>query len=67
MAILFGTWGVTTVATGLLLQLSEAARGYKTVLMVGDYLVLTYLCFWNTWLRNRLIQYSVRIRTEKHA
>ncbi len=55
MNFLYVFYGVATVAFILIVQIAEAAKGYKAAIVAADYLALTYLCFFNGWFRNKLI------------
>jgi len=63
MNFLYIVYGVATVVFALSIQVSEALVGYKVLLLVFDYLVLTYLFFFNGWFRNRL--FTIQVRIEK--
>jgi len=55
MTILNVAYGVGTVALTLAVQVADAAHGYKVSIIVFDYIALSYLCFFNSWFRNRLL------------
>jgi len=64
MNFLFAFYGVATVVITLLTQVAEAACGYKAVIVAADYLILTYLCFFNVWFRNRLLSLYSQIQKD---
>ena len=55
MTILNVAFGVGTVALALAVQVADAAHGYKVAIIVFDYVALSYLSFFNSWSRNRLL------------
>lgn len=64
MSFLYVFYGVATVVYTLITQVAEAATGYKVVIVTADYLALTYLCFFNSWFRNKLIGLYGRIQKD---
>jgi hypothetical protein len=55
MTILYVAYGVGTVALTLAVQVGEVVKGHKVALILFDYAVLSYLFFFNSWFRNRLL------------
>ncbi|MCJ7650209.1 MAG: hypothetical protein MUP85_16495 [Candidatus Lokiarchaeota archaeon] len=55
MNMLYIMYGTVTIVFALIVQVSEAFEGYKVLLIVINYLILTYLFFYNSWLRNRIL------------
>lgn len=55
MGILYAGYGTTTVVMALLVQVAEVGRGSKAAIILFDYGVLTWLFFFSSWFRNRLI------------
>lgn len=64
MNLLYTFYGVATLIYALTVQVAEAAQGYKVAILVTDYLSLTYLCFFNSWFRNKLIGLYIRIQKD---
>jgi len=64
MNFLYITYGTATIVFALSVQVSEAFEGYKVLLVVFNYLALTYLFFINPWLRNRIL-FPIMLRIEK--
>jgi len=64
MNFLYIMYGTITIVFALSVQVSEAFKGYKVLLIVFNYLALTYLCFFNSWLRNRIFL-PIMLRIEK--
>ena len=64
MAFLYIVYGIATVIYTLLVQIAESAQGHKVVLIVLDYGLLTYLCFFNSWFRNKLIELYIHIQKD---
>jgi len=62
--ILFTVYRVAISLCGLILQAPGAARGYSLGLALADTVVLTYLCFFNSWFSNKLIGLYTRIHTK---
>ena len=55
MNMLFIMYGTVTLVFALIVQVAEAFKDYKALLIVINYLILTYLFFYNSWLRNRIL------------
>ena len=55
MNFLYIMYGTVTIVFALSVQVSEVFKGYKMLLVVLNYLALTYLFFFNSWLRNRIL------------
>lgn len=64
MNFLYIFYGIASVIYALIVQVAEAAQGYKAAIIVADYLGLTYLCFFNGWFRNKVIALYIRIQTD---
>ena len=64
MNFLYIMYGTATIVFALSVQVSEAFKGYKVLLVVFNYLALTYLFFFNSWLRNRIL-FPIMLRIEK--
>jgi ABC-type sugar transport system substrate-binding protein len=62
---LFVLYGGATVVFSLAVQVAAAAEGHKVGLIVVDYVVLSYLFFFNTWFRNQIVfRVLARIATD---
>jgi hypothetical protein len=61
MTILYIAYALLTVAVTLTVQVADAAQGYKVGLIAFDYLALSYLFFFNSWFRNRLLRLLGRV------
>ena len=64
MNMLYIMYGTATIVFALIVQVSEAFKGYKVLLIVINYLALTYLFFYNSWLRNRIL-IPIMLRIQK--
>ena len=64
MNSLYVIYGFATVTVTLAVEVSTAAVGFKTFLVLFDYIVLVYLFFFNSWFRNRLFGVLTRIRED---
>jgi len=64
MNFLYIMYGTATIIFALSVQVSEAFKGYKVSLVVFNYFALTYLFFFNSWLRNRIL-FPIMLRIEK--
>jgi hypothetical protein len=64
LGVLYTVYGVTTIAYALIVQVADAASGYKAGIVFADYVILTYLCFFNRWFRNKIIGLYIRIQKE---
>ena len=66
MNFLYIMYGTATIVFALSVQVSEAEafKDYKVLLVVFNYLTLTYLFFFNSWLRNRILL-PIMLRIEK--
>ena len=61
------SWGYFNLACGVasvvllqVINVAEALQGYKTIISLVDLLILTYLAFFNSWFRNRIIGFIRR-------
>ena len=61
MTILYIAYALLTVAVTLTVQVADSAQGYKVAIIAFDYLALTYLFFFNSWFRNRLLRLLGRV------
>jgi hypothetical protein len=61
MTILYIAYALLTVAVTLTVQVADTAQGYKVAIIAFDYLVLSYLFFFNSWFRNRLLRLLGRV------
>ena len=64
MNFLYIVYGVATVVYTLAIQVAETFCGYKAIFIVLDYLVFTYLFFFNSWFRNKLFGIQARIQKD---
>lgn len=64
MSSLFAIYGIFIVAIALTIQVADAGRHYKVSLVVLDYIMLTYLFFYNGWFRNWLLNVLNTIRRD---
>lgn len=55
MAMLAGIFAAAVGVYALAIEVSDVLVGHKSVLVVCDFGVLAYLCFFNNWFRNALI------------
>lgn len=55
MNFLYVSYGVVTIVYSLAIDVSECALGHKTTLIILDYIVITYLFFFNSWFRNSIV------------
>ncbi len=55
MTFLYVSYGVVTIVYSLAIDVSQCAVGHKTTLIVLDYIVITYLFFFNSWFRNSIV------------
>jgi len=55
MNALYVIYGTATVIYALEVQVSEAFIGNKVFLIAVNYVVLTYLFFFSSWFRNRIL------------
>ncbi len=55
MNALYVMYGVATVVYSLAVDVADFAQGHKTTIIVFDYVVLTYLFFFNSWFRNSVV------------
>jgi hypothetical protein len=58
-------WGLLSLLTQQILQVSASAQGYLVFLSLFDLTVLAYLCFLNGWFRNNLIHFYAIVRKRK--
>ena len=48
-------YGLISVIFLQLINTTEAFKGYKTAITIVDQTVLLYLCFYNSWFRNKIV------------
>ena len=64
MNALYTLYGVATIAYSLAVDVSTIGIGHKATIVVLDYIVFTYLFFFNIWFRNRIV-FNIAIRISK--
>lgn len=64
MNVLFTLYGVVTLIYSLAVQASDYGYGHKAFLILLDYVVFTYLFFFNGRFRNIIFRLYGRIRKE---
>ncbi len=64
MNVLFVMYGIVTLVFSLAVQTAECARYHKSTLIIFDYLVWTYLFFWNTPFRGKIFSIYIRMKRE---
>lgn len=67
MNALYVLYGFSTVAIGLVVDVAEHPQGHKAALILIDYVILTYLFFFNGWFCNRVVFKALGVcgRTER--
>lgn len=65
MTSLYVFYGVTSVVVGQAISVSTVAEGYKAALILFNYSLLLYLCFFNVWSRNRILKVMTDLRIER--
>jgi hypothetical protein len=55
MTFLFTVYGVTTLIYTLAVQAADAFKGNKVLIIILNYVALTYLFFFNPWFRNSIL------------
>jgi hypothetical protein len=63
MNAIYVAYGIATIAIALAVQVAETAKGYKSVLIIIDYGILTYLFFFNWWFKDELLNQFAKIIT----
>jgi len=48
-------YGLASVVLLQLINTTEAFKGYKTLITLVNLSVLFYLCFYNSWFRNKIV------------
>ena len=62
---LYVMYGITTVVYALIVQEAEVLKGHHAVLIAANYVAITYLFFFSSWFRNRvLFPLLVRVRQD---
>ena len=51
----WATWVFLSVIFSQIIQITEALKGYKTVILIFDLVLLFYLCFYNSWFKNYML------------
>ena len=64
MKMLYVTYGIVTAVFTFAIPVSVAATGFKSALILVDYVVLSYLFFFNAWFRNWLLGRLGRVRED---
>lgn len=52
-------YGITTLVLIQIINSAEALKGYKTIISFIDLVLLTYLTFFNSWFRNKIISFII--------
>lgn len=55
MNALYVVYGFATGACGLMITETEALSGHKSLFLLIDYAMLTYLFFFSSWFRNHML------------
>lgn len=57
-------YGMYAAASGLLIAISlsvDVAKNYRVVWTLFDTVLLAYVCLYNSWFRNLLLQWAERL------
>jgi hypothetical protein len=64
MNLLYIFYGVVSLVYALSIQVAECGQYHKATLIVSDYIVLTYLFFFNGKFRNMIIGIYIRLKKD---
>ena len=64
MAALYTGYALLALVLVTIVVETDAFAGYRGAVVVGDYLLVTYLFFFNNWFRNSWIGLTSRLRKE---
>ena len=57
MAIFYGSYAALSgILVGLCLSV-DVAKGYRVLCVLGDTVIITYLCLLNPWSRNKILKW----------
>jgi len=59
------TYGMLSVVVTQIISISEFGKGYKVLITVLDLGGLVYLAFFNSWSRNKIIQFIVALQNKE--
>jgi len=59
--------GAGAFFVGLIIGVSNAYEGQKCFFCIVDLLILTYLCFFNPWWRNKIVGVFSKLPEEKYS
>ena len=62
---LYLAYGIASVVVMQVINSAEACVGHKTLISVVDLVLLFYLFFYNSWFRNKMIEYITRSQEKK--
>lgn len=57
-------YGVVSVLFVQVISTADALKGFKTIVTIADLLALFYLCFFNSWFRNKIMDTIVASQTK---
>lgn len=58
-------YGIASVVLMQVINVSEALKGYKTIISLANLLILFYLAFFNSWFRNKIIGIIIKSQEKK--
>ncbi len=64
MNMLFVMYGVATLVYSIAIQVADYAQGHRSTLIIVDYILMTYLFFFNSRFRNALIRLYIRLKKD---
>lgn len=53
-------YGIASVVLLQVINVSEALKGYKTIISLANLFMLFYLAFFNSWFRNKVIGFIIK-------
>ena len=62
--IFYYAYGILSVVVLNIIQNSVAGIGYKVAITIFDLLLLVYLCFFNSWSRNKIIGVYIKFENK---
>ena len=57
--------GFTSLILGVIISISEVAKGHKVFLFLFDLIIVLYLSYWNSWSRNKIVGLFTKIEKKE--
>lgn len=62
---LYLAYGIILVIINQIIDTSDEFKGYKVAIMLFNSIAILYLCFYNSWFRNKLIGFFIKSKDKE--